>query len=146
MNAPDGKSAAEFLDGFLGDGSDAPAAVPSARAGHIDLHLKGGRRVAFAYTHVVWLYFNGSGLLQIHLSSHTVSIRGRNLASLYEGLMHHSVTEIKETGEHFDDGKNDGQPVVTKIGLLQKPGPGSGLPDDEQADKPQPGKGGHKNS
>lgn len=96
-----------------------------ARAGHIDVRRKANARFAFAYTHLLWVFFNGSDKLQLHFSTHTVTLVGRNLASLYERVLRHEVTVIEPVDERHDTGEGD-EPVVNSVGVMQKPGPGDG--------------------
>ena len=53
-------------------------------------------------------------MITIYFSTHTVTIKGRNLGSLYAGLIGHTVAEIQESESVFDDSP-EGQTVISAV-------------------------------
>lgn len=84
------------------------------RALELDLCLKTGDRWAFPYAYKTAIHFNLSGVITIYYSTHMVTINGRNLASLYAGIVGHTVVEIKEQESEFADAP-EGEGVVTTV-------------------------------
>lgn len=107
-----------------------------ARPFHIDFELKGRNHVAMTYGHLLWANFNPSVGIILHFSTHTVTIKGRNLQPLYDGILLHEVPKVKVTPERFDRGGND-EMSVAEIHIIQKPGPTETL----GVETPEPGHG-----
>lgn len=84
------------------------------RALELDLRFKTGDRWAFPYAYKTAIHFNLSGVITIYYSTHMVTINGRNLASLYAGLVGHTVAEIQERESEFADAP-EGEPFVTAL-------------------------------
>lgn len=93
---------------------------------HIDFELKGHNHVAMTYGHLLWANFNRSAGIILHFSTHTVTLKGRNLRPLYDGILLHEVARVKVTPERFDVGGSDEMSVV-EIHIIQKPGPTEAL-------------------
>lgn len=80
----------------------------------LDVRFKTGDRWAFPYAYKTAIQFNLSGTITIYFSTHVVTIKGRNLASLYAGLIGHTVAEIQEQESEFDDSP-EGEAVVNAL-------------------------------
>jgi len=90
----------------------------------LDLVRKNANRLAFPYSHLLWVNYNPSQGIQIHFSTHTVTLAGKNLDAVYEQLLQFtlgSVTEVDEKRHSCPEG----EPVVTKIDVNQVAGPGA---------------------
>lgn len=69
----------------------------------LDVQLRGGDRYGFPYAYKTAMAFRRSGELVLYFTTHTVTIRGRNLSSLYHGLLQHRIQTILEHPSDFDD-------------------------------------------
>ena len=133
-NRETSRTAAAVLKRLQGpsDSGD-PSRAESARAGHIDFTLKDGRHKAFAYAHLLWLDFNPSGVIVLNFSTHSVTIKGRNMAGLLERLLRHEVKSLVVTDERYDV-SDEREQVINVIFPWQK-----GSPKDDPLDGPTPG-------
>lgn len=76
-----------------------------------------GKRKAFNYEHLLWIDFSPGDvqeLVQIHFSTHTVSVHGRRLEPLYEAILRREVLAVIARDERFDTEEIQ-VPVVTRI-------------------------------
>lgn len=74
--------------------------VLSANQGHelmLDVRLKTGDRVALPYSYLSRIEFDPSAALLLDFTATRLTIRGRNLGPLYNGLLMHKVTWIQES-------------------------------------------------
>ncbi len=60
------------------------------------LDYKNGNRDAFPYAYVMRFGYDASGSILIEMPEITVTLRGRNLAALFEALLDHTVRSITE--------------------------------------------------
>jgi hypothetical protein len=79
---------------------------------------KTGESVAFSYPHLLWLDFDPSRAIVLHFSTHTVTLRGRNLAPLFEKLLSYEAIEVNEVSPRYDvPTQKPDETVVTQIEL-----------------------------
>ena len=73
------------------------------RAIELDVRLRTNDRYAWPYSYKTGIKFDVSGEIVIYFTTHTLIIAGRNLAPLYDGLIKHEVTQIREHDAQYDD-------------------------------------------
>ena len=78
--------------------------IPS-NAGEImlDVRLKMGDCFGMPYSYLMGMAFDASGILTLFFTTHTFTIKGRNLRPVYEGLLRHTVTFIQEENPDYDE-------------------------------------------
>jgi hypothetical protein len=96
---------------------------PPGRSFHIDFE-KAGNHTAFTYEHLIWMSFNLSVGIILHFASHKVTLKGKNLLELYEGLLLHEVSHVCEQPAKRALAEEDDLPVVNKIDIIQATGKG----------------------
>lgn len=95
--------------------------VPSQRGIRcLNLVTKDGNSFAISYNHFLWANYNPSLGLQVHFSTHTITIVGRNLGPLYEAVVRFELSEVVEVGEKRTLAGRD-ETVVTRLYIMQKP-------------------------
>lgn len=73
------------------------------RAVELDLCLRTGDHWAFPYSYKTAIKFDLSGTIVVYFTTHVISIRGQNLKPLYEGLITHTVSCVREVADEFAD-------------------------------------------
>lgn len=73
------------------------------RAIELDVRLRTNDRYAWPYSYKTCIKFDVSGEIIINFTTHTLILTGRNLAPLYDGLIKHEVTQIREHDTEYDD-------------------------------------------
>ncbi len=63
----------------------------------LELRLLGGNSKALAYSYLVAITFDPSHGIQMDFSGYTVTITGRNLRPLFDGLVSQRVAVVRET-------------------------------------------------
>jgi hypothetical protein len=96
---------------------------PPARSYHIDFEIA-GNHTAFTYEHLIWVRFNLSVGIILHFASHKVTLTGKNLLELYEGILLHEVSHVCEKPAKRGLTAEDDLPVVNKIDIIQATGKG----------------------
>lgn len=86
----------------------------------INFIRKKGDLVAMMYAHMVWANLDPSKGLQIHFSTHTATLIGRNLRPLYDALLRQELSEVQEKDEKRDVSE-EGDTVVTQVHIRQVP-------------------------
>lgn len=123
MNGPSTNGRASALLSRLLDG-DRPGdreRGEAARHRYIDITRKDQSHVALDYAHLLWVTFNLSGVIVLHFSTHTVTLKGRNLEALYISFLRHDVTALVAIDERNDMGDGE-SPVVNFVHVMPKPG------------------------
>lgn len=87
-------------------------------AQELDICLRSGDHWAFPYAYKTSIQFDLSGKLIIHFTTHTITITGRNLMALYNGLIQHRISQISELDHTFDDLPEESV-VITEIKIKQ---------------------------
>lgn len=95
---------------------------------------------AIPYGHLVWMNYDRSSRIQLHFSSHSVSIIGSNLDAVYQGIRSQELSEVAVTPgrPEMRPAKPSG-PVVDEIRIAQPHGKPYGAGDfggDVAADDP----------
>ena len=73
--------------------------------GHVlmlDVRLRSGVRLALPYSYLSHVNFDPSAAIEAVFSSHAVTIQGRNLRPVYEGLLVHRVEWLQEGAPRHD--------------------------------------------
>jgi len=91
----------EDADGleFEPEATDAAYSILSAdrqRKVMVEFRLLGGNAKALAYSYLVALDIDPSDAIRMDFSGYTVTISGRNLRSLFEGLVSQRVAVVRE--------------------------------------------------
>lgn len=81
----------------------------------LDIRQKEGDRTALPYAYFTAFKFDKSGNLVLEHTSHLVTIRGRNLGSLYTALLNHQVTFIQEEDIRYDTSKESDTFIETIV-------------------------------
>jgi len=69
----------------------------------LDVRLRTNDRYAWSYSYKTCIKFDVSGEIIIYFTTHTLILTGRNLTPLYDGLIRHEVTQIREHNTEYDD-------------------------------------------
>ena len=93
--------------------------IQRERAVELELCLRTGDRWAFPYAYKTAIKFDLSGTIVLYFTTHEVTIQGRNLISLFEGLITHSVSQIREQRHDFDE-VVEGSTVITALRIEEK--------------------------
>lgn len=80
----------------------------------LELRRKTGDCVGLGYSYFAGMEFDASGVLVLYFTTHKVTVRGRNLRPVYEGLLDHSVGFLQEEDERYND-VPEGETVITSI-------------------------------
>ena len=89
------------------------------RALELDLCLRTGDRWSFPYAYKTAMKFDLSGTIILYFTTHEVTIQGRNLISLFDGLITHSVSQIREQSHDFDE-VAEGSTVINALRVEEK--------------------------
>ena len=119
---------------------------PPGRAYHIDFE-SAGNHTAFTYEHLIWASFNRSTEIVLHFASHKVTLSGKNLLELYEGILLHEVSHVLSKPAKHTMAAPEDLPVVNKIDIIQATGKGErfgmGTPVKMDSDGGPPGQHGN---
>jgi hypothetical protein len=69
----------------------------------LDVRLKTSDCFGMPYSYLMGIAFDASGILTLFFTTHTFTIKGRNLRPVYEGLLRHTVTFIQEANPDYDE-------------------------------------------
>lgn len=75
----------------------------NAYAAMLDIRLLTGDRIGLAYHSLIAVSFDASGVVRLAFATHAVTVEGRNLAPLYDGLLRHVIRHIECADPRFDD-------------------------------------------
>lgn len=84
----------------------------------VDFRKRTGDSIALPYSYLTEASFNASAGILLRFVGHDVRIAGRNLRALFDSLMWHKVTWIRETQE---GSIADERPEVISIGIQERP-------------------------
>lgn len=87
------------------------------RAITLDVILKTGNRWAFPYAYLVAVEFDKSGKLVLHFTSHTVTLEGQYLESIYEALLNHEVGFICEQRRGYSSYADEKKTHIDRIAV-----------------------------
>jgi len=73
----------------------------------LDLRKKTGDRETFPYSYLIRMRFDKSGIITLKFSDTKVTITGRNLTGLYDGLKDYKVPSIQEGDDRYDEASED---------------------------------------
>ena len=82
----------------------------------LDVRLRSGVRLALPYSYLSYFELDSSGAIQAVFASHTVTIQGRNLRPVYEGLSQHRIEWIQE-GDPRHDPHPETATYITRIAV-----------------------------
>lgn len=80
----------------------------------LDIRLKGGNAIALPYSYLLSIHYNAQGKITLTWAHATVTIEGRNLKPIYDGMLTHNVSFIHEGDAYFDEGE-DSDTFITTI-------------------------------
>lgn len=83
----------------------------------LDFQFHNGDRWAFPYAYLNSIQFDKSGKITLNFTSHSVEIHGQCLTPVYEALLKHSVTLIRELRPEYYS-TNQEKPFVEKITVM----------------------------
>ena len=69
----------------------------------LDVRLRTNDRYAWPYSYKTCIKFNVSGEIKVYFTTHILTLTGRNLAQLFDALIRHEVTQIREHDTDYDD-------------------------------------------
>lgn len=78
---------------------DEHKAYSLVRGGHglmLEVRYKNGNYAAFSYSYLVGINFDASGEMRIRFAGNKLTITGRNLKPVFDGLLHHSIGYLRE--------------------------------------------------
>ncbi|PZR20510.1 MAG: hypothetical protein DI539_10690 [Flavobacterium psychrophilum] len=79
-----------------------------------------GRRLFLNYSYLIaGEYLPESNTIILSYTTHEITLTGRNLAELYEGLMLHMVKLVTAIDKRYEATKTDEEPVVTEIAIAK---------------------------
>lgn len=79
---------------------------PGSSPRMIDFVLKGGSRTSLPYAYLNMIDQPSGSEIKLVFTEHTVSIKGRNLGTLYQHLSAQIVRRVEENMTGFDDAEN----------------------------------------
>ena len=82
----------------------------------LDVRLRSGARLALPYSYLIFINFDPSTGIEAVFSSHAVTIQGRNLRPIYEGLLLHRVEWLQE-GDPRHDPHPETATYITRIAV-----------------------------
>jgi hypothetical protein len=82
----------------------------------LDVRLLDGKRFGLSYSYLRGVFFNGAELLLI-FTPHEVTITGKYLLPLYEGVLEHRLRFVQEEGERFEP-LAENRTFIAKIDIL----------------------------
>jgi hypothetical protein len=85
----------------------------------LSIELQDKTFFAIRMGNLLWMEYNGSGLLMLRFSTHTIHVQGRGLTPLYEELLQLHCRRITV---QTDDDDAPGLLVVTKVTVTLKSG------------------------
>lgn len=89
----------------------------------IDLLPVGGSRHAFPYAQLLRVHYEPGAGIELFFATHNVTIRGRSLDPLYEGIIAQAVGQVVAVGERHDPGNDEhGGPLVHAIVVCKSSG------------------------
>jgi hypothetical protein len=68
----------------------------------LEFRFKNGDGAAFGYSYFAGMSFDASGKLEIYFAGNKVTVTGRNLKPVFDGLLVHSVGFLREMDESSD--------------------------------------------
>lgn len=83
----------------------------------LDVRTLGGVRLAVAYSYLNSIFFDASGEIVLSFGSHNITVRGRNLAPLYEKLLSHSVRYIHQENPDLEKDVSSGDTFIAAIDI-----------------------------
>lgn len=97
-------------------GASHSATAEDASPAMLVLKFRDGRSTALSYGYLHRIDFDGADTIRLHFVTNTVTLRGRNLASVVDGLHRQAEGCITETDQlHV---ASDEMPRVTQIDVL----------------------------
>lgn len=102
----------------FGQASERPSDVQ--RSITLDVILKTGNRWAFPYAYLVAVEFDKSGKLDLHFTSHTVTLEGQCLEPIHEALLNHEVGFICEQRRDYSSSSDERKTHIDRISLIQR--------------------------
>lgn len=107
--ADDGAGAGSGIDVAETGGDTAFAAVRGvAPPAMLDLRLKTGDAVALPYSYLTAVEYDAGGTLRLKFVGHSVTLTGRNLRRVYDGLVQHRVRYVQEESALYDESPETG--------------------------------------
>ena len=85
--------------------------------GHVlmlDVRLRAGTRLALPFSYLAHVTFDPSSGIEAVFSTHAVTIQGRNLRPIYEGLLQHRIEWLQE-GDPRHDPHPESATYITRI-------------------------------
>ncbi len=80
----------------------------------LSLEKQDGTHQAFGYPYLVKIHFNPSQGIVITFTEAKVTLEGRNLAPIYNGLVNHTIKTLQEVHEEYDELPED-EIVINQI-------------------------------
>ncbi len=84
----------------------------------INFHFKDGNFTAIPYSYITRINYNPSVGIEILTTGDDFEIVGRNIDKLYNHLLTHRITFIREADSEFD-GENENECFIEKIGVME---------------------------
>jgi hypothetical protein len=81
----------------------------------LDLRLVSGNYLALSYSYLMSAAFNLSGELSLLFTSHQVTVKGKNLRRIYDGVLSHTLRYIQE--ENADYERDNPEPFISEIAI-----------------------------
>ena len=78
---------------------DEPNSSPFPLRQMLTFRWRSGNLIALPYAYLLWMTFNPSNGITLHFNTHTVMLKGFNLASVFEALLSFQLSELVEVDD-----------------------------------------------